>query len=167
MRGFCSARRNRVTSFSTRFFGTGTTGAVAKRLGRNFIGLEREQDYIDAASARIDAVEELPAHDLKIVASKRAEPRVAFSSLLDAQLIKPGAILTDSKRRWQAAVQADGSLSYEGEQASIHKTGARVQGLDACNGWTFWHFDCEQSGQLQPIDSLRKIIREQMAKVGA
>ncbi len=149
------------------FFGTGTTGAVAKRLGRNFIGLEREQDYIDAASARIDAVEELPAHDLKIVASKRAEQRVAFSALLDAQLIKPGAILTDSKRRWKAAVQADGSLSYEGEQASIHKTGARVQGLDACNGWTFWHFDCEQSGQLQPIDSLRKIIREQMAEAGA
>ncbi len=149
------------------FFGTGTTGAVAKRLGRNYIGLEREQDYIDAASARIDAVEELPAHDLKIVASKRAEPRVAFSALLDAQLIKPGAILMDSKRRWQAAVQADGSLSHEGEQASIHKTGARVQGLDACNGWTFWHFDCPQTGQLQPIDALRKIIREQMAKVGA
>ena len=82
-------------------------------------------------------------------------------------MIKPPAILNDSNRRWQAAVKADGSLSHEGEQASIHNTGARVQGHDACNGWTFWHFECTQTGQLQPIDALRKIIREQMTKVGA
>ncbi|MEM9574772.1 MAG: site-specific DNA-methyltransferase [Pseudomonadota bacterium] len=147
------------------FFGTGTTGAVAKRLGRQFIGLEREQDYIDAATARIAAVEELPAHDLKIVTSKRAQPRVAFSALLDAGLIKPGTSVMDTKRRWNATVQADGSLSYDGVQASIHKTGATVQGLDACNGWTFWHFECDKSKKLQPLDTLRQIVRDEMAQM--
>lgn len=149
------------------FFGTGTTGAVAKRLGRNFIGIDREQDYIDAATARIDAIEKLPAHDLKIVTGKRAQPRVAFSALLDAGLIKTGTSVTDAKRRWKATVQADGSLSHEGVQASIHKMGAQVQGLDACNGWTFWHFECPKAKKLQPIDALRQVVRDEMAKAGA
>lgn len=149
------------------FFGTGTTGAVAKRLGRNFIGIEREQEYIDAATARINSVKELPAHDLKIVTGKRAEPRVAFSALIDAGLVKSGMKLTDTKRRWTATVQADGSLSHGGVQASIHKMGATVQELDACNGWTFWHFDCPKSKKLMPIDSLRQIVRDQMSKAGA
>lgn len=148
------------------FFGTGTTGAVAKRLGRNFIGIEREQDYIDAATARINAVEELPAHDLKIVTSKRAEPRVAFSALIDAGLVNSGMEVTDTKRRWTATVQADGSLSRGGVQASIHKMGATVQELDACNGWTFWHFECPKTKKLMPIDSLRQIVRDQMSKAG-
>ena len=147
------------------FFGSGTTGAVAKRLGRRFIGIEREQAYIEAAQARIDAVEPAEANTLKLVASKRVQPRVAFVSLLEAGLLKPGAVLTDAKRRWQATVQADGSLAHDGEQASIHRTGAVVQGLDACNGWTFWHF--EEKGALQPIDVLRAEIRKTMAAAGA
>ena len=147
------------------FFGSGTTGAVAKRLGRHFIGVEREQAYIDAATARIDAVEPADLATLKLVASKRAEPRVAFVTLLESELLKPGVTLTDSKRRWAATVQADGSLHHEGEQASIHRMGARVQGLDACNGWTFWHY--EEEGALQPIDALRQQVRKQMAAAGA
>ena len=147
------------------FFGSGTTGAVAKRLGRHFIGIEREQAYIDAATARIDAVEPADLATLKLVASKRAEPRVAFVTLLESELLKPGVTLTDSKRRWAATVQADGSLHHEGEQASIHRMGARVQGLDACNGWTFWHY--EDEGALQPIDALRQQVRKQMAAAGA
>ena len=147
------------------FFGSGTTGAVAKRLGRHFIGIEREQAYIDAATARIEAVEKADLKTLKLVASKRAEPRIAFVTLLDGGLLKPGAMLTDSKRRWAATVQADGSLHHEGEQASIHRMGARVQGLDACNGWTFWHY--EEEGALQPIDALRQQVRKQMAAAGA
>ncbi|MGB7430975.1 MAG: site-specific DNA-methyltransferase [Ahrensia sp.] len=148
------------------FFGTGTTGAVAKKLGRNFIGLEREQDYIDAAQARIDAVVPVDYSNLTHVVGKRAEPRVAFVSLLDAGLIAPGAVLTDSKQRWSATVQADGSLFYKGEQASIHRMGAKVQGLDACNGWTFWHYANAQ-GAFEPIDVLRQTIRQSMAAAGA
>ena len=146
------------------FFGTGTTGAVAKRLGRNFVGVEREQDYIDAASARIAAVEPLGAVELTVMTGKKAEPRVAFVSLLEAGLLKPGAILSDAKRRVSAIVRADGTLVSGAEAGSIHKVGARVQGLDACNGWTYWHFDDGQS--LKPIDVLRTVIREDMAKAG-
>ncbi len=146
------------------FFGTGTTGAVAKRLGRHFIGIEREQAYIDAATARIEAVEPLEAGHLKLVAGKRQAPRVAFVALIEAGLLEPGAELTDARRRWTATVQADGSLRIGGDQGSIHKMGARVQGFDACNGWTFWHF--EDASALKPIDTLRQIIRDRMAEAG-
>lgn len=146
------------------FFGSGTTGAVAKRLGRQFIGIEREQDYIDAASARIDAVEPLGQAELKVMTGKKAEPRVAFNSLVEAGLIKPGDVLTDKKKRHSAIVRADGTISTQNDAGSIHKMGAKVQELDACNGWAFWHF--EQDGKVKPIDELRAIIRAEMAKAG-
>jgi modification methylase len=147
------------------FFGTGTTGAVAKRLGRNFVGVEREQAYIDAASERIASVRPMERADLELVQGKRAEPRVAFVSLIDAGLIKPGTTLFDARKRWAAKVRADGTLSIDGEAGSIHRMGARVQGLDACNGWTFWHY--ERVGGLNQIDELRRIARLGMARAGA
>ena len=147
------------------FFGSGTTGAVARRLGRHFVGVEREQSYIDAATARIEAVEPLRTIDLSVMAGKRAEPRVAFVSLVEAGLIAPGAVLTDSRRRWQASVRADGTLSSGDKSGSIHRLGAMVQGLDACNGWTFWHF--EDAGALKPIDELRAHVRRSAAAAGA
>ena len=148
------------------FFGTGTTGAVAKRLGRHFVGVEREQAYIDAAMERIDAVKPLEQEALAIMTGKRAEPRIAFVSLLDSGLIKPGAVLCDARRRWSAKVRADGTLHIEGgASGSIHRLGAQVQGLDACNGWTFWHY--ERSGGLMPIDELRRIARLGMERAGA
>jgi modification methylase len=146
------------------FFGSGTTGAVAKRLGRDFVGIEREQAYIDAATARIDAVEPLARPALQVVTGKRAEPRVAFGSLVECGLIPAGTVLSDSKRRWQAVVRLDGSLQCGGEAGSIHRMGANVQGLDACNGWTFWH--TESAGELAPIDEFRRQYREQTATAG-
>ncbi|AXV14641.1 modification methylase [Neorhizobium sp. SOG26] len=145
------------------FFGSGTTGAVAKRLGRNFVGIEREQDYIDAASARIAAVEPLGKAELVVMTGKKAEPRVAFNVLVESGLVKPGQVLTDAKRRYSAIVRADGTLAANGEAGSIHRLGAKVQGFDACNGWTFWHFDDGKS--LRPIDDLRAVIRNDMAKM--
>ncbi|NDW06470.1 site-specific DNA-methyltransferase [Jiella pacifica] len=143
------------------FFGTGTTGAVAKRLGRHYVGIERDEDYIAAAEQRIAAVEPLSAESLEMAAGKRAEPRVPFASLLEAGLIEPGTQLTDAGRRHVAHVRADGTVSVSGEAASIHRVGAKVQGLAACNGWTFWHVETE--GQLRPIDELRRLVRERMA----
>ncbi|MBD9648821.1 modification methylase [Ensifer sp. KUDG1] len=145
------------------FFGSGTTGAVAKRLGRHFVGIEREQDYIDAASARIDAVEPLGKAMLSVMTGKKAEPRVAFNTLIESGLIKPGTVLTDAKRRYSAIVRADGTVASGGEAGSIHRLGAKVQGLDACNGWTFWHF--EEGNTLKPIDELRTVIRNDLAKL--
>jgi modification methylase len=147
------------------FFGSGTTGAVARKLGRHFVGCEREQAYIDAARERIAAVEPLAESDLRVIPGKRAEPRVAFVSLLESGLIESGAVLYDMRRRWAAQVRADGTLFFEGQAGSIHRMGARVQGLDACNGWTFWHY--EDAGKLTPIDELRRVARQQMAAAGA
>jgi len=146
------------------FFGTGTTGAVAKRLGRHYVGVEREQAYIDAASARIAAVETAPAAALELLKGKRSEPRVPFGALLENGLVAPGAVLTDARGRHQARVRADGSLESGDRVGSIHRVGALVQGFDACNGWTFWHV--HHNGRLTSIDDLRKIVRDEMAVAG-
>jgi modification methylase len=139
------------------FFGTGTTGAVAKRLRRDYLGFEREPSYIEAAQARIAAIEPLDALTLTPAPSRRSEPRVAFVSLVEAGLIAPGTRLSDAKRRHAAIVRADGALSIGGVVGSIHKIGALAQGLPACNGWTFWHY--EEGGALAPIDALRQRAR--------
>jgi modification methylase len=139
------------------FFGTGTTGAVAKKLGRHFIGLERDPVYAKLAEARIAAVVPTPPELLLAAASKREEPRVAFSVMLETGALAPGCVLTDVKGRHTATVRPDGTLLANGIVGSIHKIGALVQGLPACNGWTFWHV--EQGGKRQPIDTLRAAYR--------
>ena len=145
------------------FFGSGTTGAVAKRLGRHFVGIEREQAYIDAARERIDAVEPLGSGMLSVMTGKKAEPRVAFNTLIESGLIAPGTVLTDARRRHSAIVRADGTLASGNDAGSIHRVGAKVQGLDACNGWTFWHY--ADGAQLKPIDDLRAVVRAGMAGI--
>jgi modification methylase len=136
------------------FFGTGTTGAVARRLGRHWIGIEREQRYVDVARARIDSTLELDESAMKVMASRASQPKLPFGTLVESGLIAPGSFITDSKRRWNARVLADASVEHEGRQGSIHKIGATVQGAPACNGWTFWHV--ERAGGLIPIDTLRQ-----------
>ncbi len=144
------------------FFGTGTTGAVAKRLGRHFIGIERKRAYARAATRRIAAIQPLDAPALQITPGKRALPRVPFGRLLEAGLLAPGSCLSDGKRRHRAIVRADASLKAGAHTGSIHKVGALVQDAPACNGWTFWHFRDEASGQLRQIDVLRQEIRARM-----
>src|SRR6185437_9171672 len=148
------------------FFGSGTTGAVAKRLGRSFIGLERDPAYAKAAKARIAAVEPLPEGAVAIAPSKRTQPRVAFAEVVEAGLIAAGDILVDERKRYRAMVRADGTVSLFDNGSStaivgsIHKIGALAQGLPACNGWTFWH--TENGGKLAPLDSLRNAFRATM-----
>ena len=142
------------------FFGSGTTGAVARRLRRKFIGIERDTTYAAAARARIDAVEPLPADALALAPAKRSEPRVAFASVVEMGLLAPGTVLMDEKRRYKATIRADGALSLNQIVGSIHKTGALAQGLPACNGWTFWHFETKDG--LKSIDTLRAQIRVSM-----
>src|SRR3954470_5543491 len=136
------------------FFGTGTTGAVARRLGRHWIGVERETRYVRVARERIASTLELDESAMKTVASKRGQPRVPFGALIETGMLAPGTELMDSKRRWRARICADASLESGGEQGSIHRIGAAVQGAPACNGWTFWHYEAED-GILSPIDTLR------------
>jgi modification methylase len=139
------------------FFGTGTTGAVAKRLGRHFIGLERDPTYAEAARARIAAVEPLTEGACAAPPVKRSEPRVPFLSMIEGGYVKPGEILVDERRRHKALVRADGTLALGPAIGSIHKIGALAQGLPACNGWTFWH--AERKGRLVVIDTFRAEVR--------
>ena len=137
------------------FFGTGTTGAVAKRLGREWIGCERESGYREAALERIDLALPLDESALKIMQSKRAAPKVAFGTLVETGWIAPGTVLTDRKQRFSASVRADGSLLAAQNGGSIHALGAALQGAPSCNGWTFWHI--EHEGVLKPLDAIRQL----------
>ena len=143
------------------FFGSGTTGAVAKMLGRNFIGLERDPTYAKAARKRIDAVE--PLSDVSIAAApeKRTEVRVPFLSLLEAGHVRAGETLVDERRRHKAVVRADGTLALGAIVGSIHKIGALTQGFPSCNGWTFWNV--ERGGKLVSIDEFRAKVRAELA----
>jgi modification methylase len=141
------------------FCGTGTTGAVAKRLGRRFIGIERERAYAAAAQARITAVVPLPAATIAPFMSAREAPRVPFSELLERGLVLPGAVLCDAMRTVQALVRADGAIMLGDRVGSIHRIGALAQGITACNGWAFWHL--ETADGLLAIDALRAAVRTQ------
>jgi len=145
------------------FFGTGTTGAVAKKLGRRFIGIERDPGYIAAARERIARVSPVDEAVL-LLPEKRSEPRIPFASVVERALLAPGAILMDERRRHQALVRVDGSIMLNDIIGSIHKIGALAQGLPACNGWTFWHF--EDGAALRPIDELRGVLRREIAAAG-
>jgi len=141
------------------FFGTGTTGAVAKKLSRSFIGIERDNKYISHAQKRIDKVIPYENESILVTKSKKSEPRVPFGWLVERKLIEPGDNLYDSAKKYKAKVRADGSIVYNKNTGSIHQIGAHVQDAQACNGWTFWHFDVE--GELKPIDLLRQQVRSE------
>ncbi len=137
------------------FFGTGTTGAVAKRLGRRFIGIERDATYVEAATARIEAALPLDESAIRAMRAPTKPPRVAFGVLVENGLLPPGSVVMDSKRRFRATVLADGSLLSDcGAAGSIHKLGSTLQNAPSCNGWTFWH--TEGAKGLVQIDALRQ-----------
>ena len=142
------------------FFGVGTTGAAAKRLGRRFVGIEREADYIEHAKARIAKVVPIAPADLDVMGSKRSEPRVPFGTIVESGLLHPGDTLYCAKGSHAAKVRADGSITVGDLSGSIHKVGALVQSAPACNGWTYWHFKTDKG--LAPIDVLRSQVRAGM-----
>ncbi len=142
------------------FFGVGTTGAAARRLGRHFIGIEREETYARLAEDRVAKVVPIAPEDLAVTGSKRSEPKVPFGQIVEAGLLRPGDMLYGPKGAPSARVRADGSLSTGTMVGSIHKLGAMVQDAPACNGWTYWHFRSDAG--LAPIDVLRAKVRAEM-----
>ena len=142
------------------FFGTGTTGAVAKLLGRNYIGLEQDPDYAAIAERRIANVRTAAAEDITPFKSKRAAPRVPFGALVEQGYLRAGDRLYCPKQRFVARVRADGSIATGDATGSIHRLGAEVQNAPSCNGWTFWHYKSDQG--MAPIDLLRRKFRTQM-----
>ena len=141
------------------FFGTGTTGAVAKMLGRDFIGIEREEAYRKVALKRLDRVRKYDRTALEVSTSKRAEPRVPFGQLVERGMLRPGEVLTGMGGK-TAKVRADGTLVASDVKGSIHQVGAALEGAPSCNGWTYWSY--KRDGKQVPIDVLRQQIRAEM-----
>ena len=142
------------------FCGSGTTGAVARRLRRRFVGIERDAAYAAVAQERIAGAEPLPEPTLSACMTAREAPRVPFAALIERGLLAPGIRLVDAKRRHRALVRADGAIALGEAVGSIHRIGALAQGLEACNGWTFWHVETAQG--LTVIDALRARVRAEM-----
>jgi modification methylase len=146
------------------FFGSGTTGAVAKKLGRHYIGIERDPAYVRHAKKRLAEIASAPEAEFLITPSKRDEPRIPFGTILERGMLSPGDFLYDDRQRHRARVKADATLVASSRMGnvcgSIHKVAASVQGLPACNGWTFWCFD--SGNKLVPIDLLRQRVRAEM-----
>tara|TARA_A100001037_G_scaffold31480_1_gene24814 strand:- start:12 stop:1109 length:1098 start_codon:yes stop_codon:yes gene_type:complete len=142
------------------FFGTGTTGAVAKRLGRDFIGIEREAEYAEVAKKRISKIRTDADTSLLETPSKRKLPRIPFGWLVERGLLSAGDVLISPCKRHTAKVRADGSVISADHRGSIHQVGAAVQGAPSCNGWTYWCLDVE--GKAKPIDVLRQQLRAEL-----
>jgi modification methylase len=143
------------------FFGTGTTGAVAKMLGRDYIGIEREEAYREVATTRLAKVRRFDKEALEVTTSKRAEPRVPFGQLVERGMLRPGESLYSLNGRYTAKVRSDGTLVRKDVKGSIHQVGAALEGAPSCNGWTYWHF--KRDGKQVPIDHLRQQIRDEMS----
>ena len=143
------------------FFGSGTTGAVAKRLGRHWIGIEQDKHYAKIAENRIKGITKIDPDMLEVTPTKRQAPRIPFGNVIERGLLSPGDTLYDRIGRIKAKVRVDGSLTLGPVSGSIHRMGAHVQKSPTCNGWTFWHYTNEK-GDLQPIDSLRETIRRDL-----
>ncbi len=142
------------------FFGSGTTGVVARRLGRRYIGLERDPGYAKLARQRIAEVQPVKDPALIDTPAKREQPRIPFGWLVERGLLEPGTVLFGPNRRWSAKVRADGTLITSDFKGSIHQVGAHLQGAPSCNGWAFWHLDVE--GKPVSIDVLRQRLRAEM-----
>jgi len=145
------------------FFGTGTTGAVAKKLGRSFIGIEKDPAYVEGAQKRIDEIEEGKVSDLEYTVKKK-QPRVPFGSVVEQGFLKPGTVLYDSSRKHQVVIRADGTVKSSDAEGSIHQLGAAAQNASACNGWTYWYYEDEKKN-LVSIDEIREKIRQDMEMI--
>ena len=136
------------------FLGSGTSAAVAKKLGRNYFGIEKDKNYFKAAEERLKATKPIEDDLLDTLKNNRSKPRIPFGSLVELGIIKPGTNIFDNKKKITARIMADGSIKHNKAEGSIHKVAATILGAESCNGWTFWH--CDINGQTYPIDYLRQ-----------
>ena len=136
------------------FLGTGTTGVVAKKLGRKFLGIEKSKNYFSVAKNRIDKSKKIEDENLDTIENAKSKPRVPFGSLVEMGILKPGSILFDPKGKIKTKVMVDGSIKYKETEGSIHKVAAQIMGTESYNGWTYWHYHDGKSSML--IDNLRQ-----------
>ena len=136
------------------FIGTGTTAVVAKKLGRNYFGIEKEKKYFKTAKQRLEKTMKIEDHYLDTIKNNRSKPRVPFGSLIEMGILEPGMTLFDSKKKYNVKIMADGSIKYKNSEGSIHKIAAGIMGTESYNGWTYWHYNLD--GATVPIDRLRQ-----------
>ena len=136
------------------FLGTGTTAVVAKKLGRNYFGIEREKKYFKTAKQRLEKTIKMEDHYLDTIKNNKSKPRIPFGSLVELGIVKPGMSVFDQKKKVNAKIMADGSIKYQNSEGSIHKVAAKIIGAESCNGWTYWHYN--NNGSMLPIDDLRQ-----------
>ena len=136
------------------FLGSGTTAAVAKKLGRNYYGIEKEKTYFKAAEQRLKKTNPIENNYLDTLQNNRSKPRIPFGSLVELGIIKPGSTIFDNKKKISAKIMADGSIKHAQTEGSIHKVAATIFGAESCNVWTFWHYNL--TGSIVPIDHLRQ-----------
>ena len=136
------------------FLGTGTTAVVAKKLGRNYFGIEKENKYFKTAKQRLRKTLKIEDHYLDTIKNNKSKPRIPFGSLVELGIVKPGMSIFDQKKKINAKIMADGSIKHHNSEGSIHKVAAKIIGADSCNGWTYWHYKI--GGNMIPIDNLRQ-----------
>jgi len=136
------------------FLGTGTTAVVAKKMGRNYFGIEKEKKYFKTAIQRLQKTVRIEDHYLDTIKNNKFKPRIPFGSLVELGIVKPGMSIFDHKKKVNAKIMADGSIKYKNSEGSIHKMAAKIIGTESCNGWTFWHYN--NNGSILPIDNLRQ-----------
>jgi len=136
------------------FLGTGTTAVVAKKMGRNYFGIEKEKKYFETAKQRLEKTVKIKDDYLDTIKNNKSKPRIPFGSLVELGIVKPGMNIFDQKKKINAKIMADGSIKYLNSEGSIHKMAAKIIGAESCNGWTYWHYDIK--GSMIPIDNLRQ-----------
>tara|TARA_Y100000590_G_scaffold465200_1_gene636802 strand:- start:2093 stop:3163 length:1071 start_codon:yes stop_codon:yes gene_type:complete len=136
------------------FLGSGTTAVVAKKLGRNYYGIEKDKDYFKASIQRLKSTKPIEDNYLDTLKNNRSKPRIPFGSLVELGIIKPGTIIFDNKKKINAKIMVDGSIKHQKTEGSIHKVAASILGAESCNGWTYWHYNL--NGNAVPIDHLRQ-----------
>ena len=136
------------------FLGTGTTAVVAKKMGRNYFGIEKEKVYFDSAKERLKKTHQIEDHHLDTIKNCKSNPRIPFGSLVELGIVKPGMDIFDEKKKINAKIMIDGSIKYNNSEGSIHKIAAKIIGSESCNGWTYWHYNL--NGNMVPIDNLRQ-----------
>ena len=136
------------------FLGTGTTATVAKKMGRNYFGIEKENKYFKVAEQRLKKTIKIEDHYLDTIKNNKSKPRIPFGSLVELGIVKPGMNIFDHKKKINATIMLDGSIKYNNSEGSIHKVAAKIIGAESCNGWTYWHYN--KRGTMVPIDNLRQ-----------
>jgi len=148
------ASTNKDDSVFDPFLGTGTTAVVAKKMGRNYFGIEKEKKYFKTAIQRLQKTVKIEDHYLDTIKNNKSKPRIPFGSLIELGILEPGMTLFDSKKKYNAKIMADGSIKCKNSEGSIHKVAAGIMRTESYNGWTYWHYNLD--GAIVPIDHLRQ-----------